>query len=54
MRGDPDILKSYLEHKKIRVFDVIKVSHESAKFSSFKDDDQNMLDENFWPQGLRC
>ena len=57
--GNIDTIKSYLKAKNINVGFILKKSHEKAKYKSFKitvykSDINKLLDENFWPNRVKC
>ena len=59
MQGDVNIISKHLKDNNIHVHKIDKMSHESAKFSSykvkiFKHDLEKVLNENFWPIRLKC
>ena len=54
-----DKIKTYLRNKYIRVIDIEKVSHEYARYNSYKicvsySDYLNMIKIHFWPSGTLC
>ena len=54
-----DKIKTYLRNKYIRVIDIEKVSHEFARYNSYKicvsySDFFNMIKRHFWPSGTIC
>ena len=58
-RGTTETLSTFIEKQQVKVFYNEKVSHENAKFSSFKisiskNDLSKVLDDSFWPQGVQC
>ena len=58
-KGSAESIKSFLESKDINVDKCVKVSHDEAKFSSFKisveaNDVEKVYAVNFWPKGVRC
>lgn len=58
-RGTAETLSTFIEKQQVKVFYNEKVSHENAKFSSFKigiskNDLAKVLDDSFWPQGVQC
>ena len=58
-RGTTETLSTFIEKQQVKVFYIEKVSHENAKFSSFKisiskNDLAKVLEDSFWPQGVQC
>ena len=57
--NDTNIVKDYIQKNGVNVSCIEKVSHENAKFSSFKigiskDAVDKVMDEKFWPKGVGC
>ena len=59
--GDTQIIRNYLSERNVMIDDdeIVKVSHEDAKFHSYKiyvsvDSLNTVLDDDFWPNGIRC
>lgn len=48
-----------MESSNVQVFDIVKVSHVEARFSSYKitisvADRDSVFNESFWPAGVKC
>ena len=59
LRGDTDDIKQHMEDRGVTVEEISKVSHPEAKFKSFKiqipaESEKQILDSEFWPQGMMC
>ena len=57
--GDASALNDFIVQRQIKVYDIEKVSHDNAKFNSFKisiskNDVSNVLNDSFWPAGVQC
>ena len=58
-KGNSSSIAKYLKDKSIDVYRVELKSHTDSKFKSFKitlskNDVNNVLNESFWPHGIRC
>ncbi len=58
-RGSIETISAFIEKQQVKVFHNEKVSHQNAKFSSFKisiskSDLSKVLQDSFWPQGVQC
>ena len=58
-RGDASVLNNFIMKRQIKVFYIEKVSHDNAKFNSFKisiakNDVPNVLKDSFWPASVQC
>ena len=52
-------MKNYLEENGVTVKEITKMSHEEAKFNSFKvyidkNELDKVFDDLFWPTGVHC
>ena len=59
MQGNKEKLNAFLVKNKVLVKDILKVSHEGARFNSYKVsvsviDFHRLLNEDFWPNGIQC
>ena len=57
--GNKNLVQKYLEDHNVNVQTMEKVSHDDAKFSSYKvcifvSDLDKVLGHSFWPRGVRC
>ena len=57
--GDTEKVKMFLQDNGVRVDKIQKVSHENAKFNSYKvdiskSDVEKVFNELFWPVGVHC
>ena len=58
-QGNDRIVIDYLKSKSIKVLNIDCISHHKSKFKSFKvsiykNDIEQVLNENFWPTGIHC
>ena len=59
LNGDVNEINTFLAQNNIKVVETEKVSHEGAKYKSFKitisiSDKNKILRRSFWPSGIRC
>ena len=57
--GDTQCLRDYMESSNVQVFDIVKVSHVEARFSSYRitisvADRDSVFSESFWSAGVKC
>ena len=57
--GSNQRVKEYIENRNVKVLNIEKVSHNEAKYSSYKvtisvADKNNVFDQLFWPTGVKC
>ena len=57
--GSNQRVKDYIESRNVKVFNIEKVSHNEAQYSSYKvtisvADKNNVFDPLFWPTGVKC
>ena len=57
--GDTELIKKYIEENEVTVHEITKISHDDAKFNSFKvyvykNELDKVFDDFFWPTGVHC
>ena len=57
--GNEQLIKKYMEDNHVKVHSIEKVSHELARFSSYKiaisvSNIDKVFEESFWPDGVKC